>query len=1043
MYLSRIDISKIKRNDSDILKQFYEALESKKIKIRYFYNSLSHSLEYFFDDKVFGTCVFVVNSEGVITFKNASTNFPSISFINTFIFFMYEHEKNASEETLKTIYPELYDEEIIKKDMTPEQRENYDKTKEKFKELLSTLDADNNDEDVIDNIPEHLFFTLEIENDEYDDFYYRNSFSYDIKATSLEFKRKYAFNNLFERFILKGYPIDEKSKNILTTFSPLYKQSSYHYDEKENKFFKMIIGQGIKAMITQQSNKSSQIPLTFNDEEFDLDEEIKHIEVSIDKDGDIVSPYQSKNYSFFFDFEIPKEIVYFDEKNHLATYIVLNSDAEKKLLLFKSENPLFNPKYFKKEISQSLVPTVKNVVNIEPTFLSSSLKQIDHIEYYIDLDKEKLELICKSRYFLNGKEVTFEKYNEKNANNVNNFNYELSVLNMPINGTIDDDHIIANFVSTSLTNLKKTCQVFVSDDVKKLKKKPIAKINIVIESNQDWFSLHFESNEYTEDEINEILSAYKKKKKYYRLHDDILILDEGNGKDMLSIMNDFDINQEKIPVYQALKLKARQDVTLSNEIKDLFNKIQNYDNQEISLNKDMMKTLRPYQVKGVQWLTTLKENHLSGILADDMGLGKSLEIIAFLSQYNDHKPNLIVCPKSLTYNWENEFNQWNPKAKVVVLSTSKEDRHNKLLQMDKTNITYIISYDSLRIDLELFKDKEFGFVILDEGQYIANALAQKSRAVKTLNADYKFALTGTPIQNSLMDLWSIFDFLMPSYLKSFNDFKKIYGKFDLDEVERKHLENIVSPFLLKRKKDDVLTELPGKIIMTQSLVMDEKEQKLYDAYLSKARNAMAMKQKNGKNGGIEVLSALTRLRQLCVDPSTFLEYEDISSKLDYTMSLIKEAISKDHKLLLFSSFTSVLDHLGKLLDKENITYETIQGNTSATKRIKLANQFNTKDDIKVMLVSLKAGGTGLNLIGADIVIHLDPWWNVAAEEQASDRAHRIGQTKKVIIYKLVMKNTIEEKVLTLQGKKKDLSDIFDNINSRTGLTDDDINYLLN
>ncbi len=331
---------------------------------------------------------------------------------------------------------------------------------------------------------------------------------------------------------------------------------------------------------------------------------------------------------------------------------------------------------------------------------------------------------------------------------------------------------------------------------------------------------------------------------------------------------------------------------------------------------------------------------------------------------------------------------------------------------------------------------------MDEGQYIANALSQKARAVKSLKADYKFALTGTPIQNSLMDLWSIFDFLMPGYLKSFTEFKKVYAKYDLEKEDRDHLEHIVSPFLLKRRKDDVLTELPGKIIQTQSLLMDEEETKLYQAYLLKTQKVFENKDSRGKTNKIEVLSALTRLRQLCVDPSTFLDYKNISSKLDYTINLIKEATGKKHKIILFSSFTSVLSHIGKLLEKQKITYEEITGATSATKRLALAKDFNEKDDTKVMLVSLKAGGTGLNLIGGDIVIHLDPWWNIAAEDQASDRAYRIGQKKKVTIYKLVMKNTIEEKVLTLQEKKKDLSSIFDNVEGKSSISDEDIAYLL-
>ncbi len=616
-------------------------------------------------------------------------------------------------------------------------------------------------------------------------------------------------------------------------------------------------------------------------------------------------------------------------------------------------------------------------------------------------------------------------------------------LKMPEEGRVEDEEIIADFISAPLKALKKTCHIFVSEDIKKLKKKSVGKINIIANSENNWFSLKFKSNEYTDEELDAILAAYKKKKKYFRLGNDIISLEEGNGQEMVSLLNDFDLKDPKIPVYQSLKLRGKDNVTLTNDLKNLFQRVQDYDDQAISVDDGLREILRPYQIKGIKWLTTLKECHLSGILADDMGLGKTLEIIAFLSQYHLDKPNLVVCPKSLTFNWTDEFHKWNPEANVVVLSSSKEDRHEKLLHMSNDNTTYIISYDSLRIDLALFKDKSFGFLILDEGQYIANAFSKKSKAVKELSADYKFALTGTPVQNSLMDLWSIFDFLMPGYLKSFKDFKDSYGKYELGVDERMHLENIISPFLLKRKKEDVLTELPEKLIMTQKLVMESDESDLYTAYLHNARKAMEENKKKGKNAGIEVLTALTRLRQLCVDPSCFLEYNKTSTKLDYTVTLIKEAVGKDHKIILFSSFTSVLDHLSALLESEGIVHERIQGDTSAEKRIQLSKQFNETDDFKVMLISLKAGGTGLNLIGADIVIHLDPWWNLAAENQASDRAYRIGQTRKVVVYKLVMKNTNEEKVLELQAKKKNLSDIFDGASNKTSLSDEDIEYLLN
>ncbi len=546
-------------------------------------------------------------------------------------------------------------------------------------------------------------------------------------------------------------------------------------------------------------------------------------------------------------------------------------------------------------------------------------------------------------------------------------------LKMPKEGRVEDEEIIADFIFAPLKALKKTCHIFVSEDIKKLKKKSVGKINIIANSENNWFSLKFKSNEYTDEELDALLAAYKKKKKYFRLGNDIISLEEGNGQEMVSLLNDFDLKDQKIPVYQSLKLRGKDNVTLTNDLKNLFQRVQDYDDQAISVDDGLREILRPYQIKGIKWLTTLKECHLSGILADDMGLGKTLEIITFLSQYHLDKPNLVVCPKSLTFNWADEFHKWNPEANVVVLSSSKEDRHEKLLHMSNDNTTYIISYDSLRIDLALFKDKSFGFLILDEGQYIANAFSKKSKAVKELSADYKFALTGTPVQNSLMDLWSIFDFLMPGYLKSFKDFKDSYGKYELGVDDRTHLESIISPFLLKRKKEDVLTELPEKLIMTQNLVMESDESDLYTAYLHNARKAMEENKKKGKNAGIEVLAALTRLRQLCVDPSCFLEYNKTSTKLDYTVTLIKEAVGKDHKIILFSSFTSVLDHLSALLEPEGIAHERIQGDTSAEKRIQLSKQFNETDDFKVMLISLKTGGTGLNLIGADIVIHLDPW----------------------------------------------------------------------
>lgn len=1039
MYLANTKIDNIRTENSTFINEFKQALAEKKTKIIYFFNPISRTITYSFNDSTYGSCSFTINSDGNILNKSNSCLFPTIPLCDAFIQYLYNAEKNASNDILKNLYPELYNEEILKRNMTKKQKEDYDKTKENFREFLTTINtsviADEKAMNKAEAKEESLCFKIEINN-------HYSGFSFTITAYSTITNRKYSFSDSFSRFVLKGEPIDEKSKEMLYTFSPLYYKPTVYYDKKELKFAKLILGQGIKAMINQNS-KTSFIPLEFEGEAFNLEKEIKNVQVSIDKDGHINAPYEKTSSNFLYDFENAKELVYFDMKEHLASYLSFATDTEKKLLLFKFENPMFDSKYFGEEISDSLVPTIKDVVDVEPSYLYKSMKLIDHIEYYIDLDKDKIELICKSRYFLSGHEVTSMEFDARHSKEFAAFVKARDSLKMPEEGRVEDEKIIADFISAPLKNLKKTCHIFVSEDIKKLKKKPVGKINIIANSEHNWFSFKFKSNEYTDEELDAILAAYKKKKKYFRLGNDIISLEEGDGQEMVSLLNDFDLKDPKIPVYQSLKLRGRDNVTLTNDLKNLFQRVQDYDDQAISVDDGLREILRPYQIKGIKWLTTLKECHLSGILADDMGLGKTLEIIAFLSQYHLDKPNLVVCPKSLTFNWADEFHKWNPKAKVVVLSSSKEDRHDKLLHMRNDNTTYIISYDSLRIDLDLFKDKSFGFLILDEGQYIANAFSKKSKAVKELSADNKFALTGTPVQNSLMDLWSIFDFLMPGYLKSFKDFKNLYGKYELGADDRTHLENIISPFLLKRKKEDVLTELPEKIIMTQNLVMESDESDLYTAYLHNARKAMEENKKKGKKAGIEVLAALTRLRQLCVDPSCFLEYNKTSTKLDYTVALIKEAVGKDHKIILFSSFTSVLDHLSSLLETNGIAHERIQGDTSAEKRIQLSKQFNETDDFKVMLISLKAGGTGLNLIGADIVIHLDPWWNLAAENQASDRAYRIGQTKKVVVYKPVMKNTIEEKVLELQAKKKNLSDIFDGASNKTSLSDEDIEYLLN
>ena len=433
--------------------------------------------------------------------------------------------------------------------------------------------------------------------------------------------------------------------------------------------------------------------------------------------------------------------------------------------------------------------------------------------------------------------------------------------------------------------------------------------------------------------------------------------------------------------------------------------------------------LRDYQTHGVEWLLKLREMNLGGILADDMGLGKTLQVIAYLESVDLNAPCLIVTPTSLILNWENEFKKFDSNLKIISIHGSKASRE-KLLE-DVKNKIVITSYDYLKRDIELYEKIEFDTIILDEAQYIKNHKTKIAQTVKKIFSKYKIALTGTPIENTLAELWSIFDFLMRGYLFHYEYFYKYYERaivLEEDEKVVERLKKMVEPFILRRLKRDVLTELPEKIEETFFINLSEDEKNLYQANLIKINEILA--QNIGSNNKIEVLAILTKLRQLCIDPR--LVYENMSnssSKIKSCMQLILKSIDNKEKILLFSSFTSVLDIISEECDKLSIPYFTLTGSTNKTKRKELVDEFQD-GRVPLFLISLKAGGTGLNLTKASVVIHIDPWWNISAQNQATDRAYRIGQENTVQVFNLITKNTIEEKILNLQGKKKELSDIF-------------------
>lgn len=612
-----------------------------------------------------------------------------------------------------------------------------------------------------------------------------------------------------------------------------------------------------------------------------------------------------------------------------------------------------------------------------------------------------------------------------------------------------NENLIYNFLSSDIETYMKKFEVLATDNFKKkeIKEPKIGSLGVRIENNL--LSVDFSNLDFEPSELKEIMQKYHLKKKYHRLKDGSFITLEKNETIELldSMTNGLDINfkelekgEVKLPIYRSLYLDRMLEnikgtiITKNENYKELVNKVENKElNEEINLPKNLNASLRSYQKVGYKWLKVLDNYGFGGILADDMGLGKTIQLLAVILDYVQNekkpKPSIVVCPSSLSLNWQNEIKKFTPDLTSLVIHGNADERVKQIKSIPKYNIV-ITSYDLLKRDIETYKELnyEFKFIIADEAQYIKNNNTQNAKAIKEINASTKYALTGTPIENSLSELWSIFDFIMPGYLFGYRKFKELYEMpivKDEDNVAMRKLKMLIEPFILRRIKGEVLTELPDKTITVLNNEMEEEQQKIYMSYMQNARSEMLQEiNANGfEKSQIKILALLMRLRQICCHPALFLsDYKAESSKLNQCIEVIKDAVDSGHKILLFSSYTGMFPLIEEKLKKEKIEYSKLTGQTKVGERIKLVDEFNEDENKKVFLISLKAGGTGLNLIGADMVIHYDPWWNISAENQATDRTYRIGQKKNVQVYKLITKNSIEEKIYELQERKSKLID---------------------
>lgn len=565
----------------------------------------------------------------------------------------------------------------------------------------------------------------------------------------------------------------------------------------------------------------------------------------------------------------------------------------------------------------------------------------------------------------------------------------------------------------------------------------------ISQSRNGYMSMKLDIEGVDSNEYRDIFSSYKNNNRLYRMKNGAYLDLKDNALeqafkliDILNIYNDFD--NMKIPNNKAIyleKLIEEEDLSFVNGSKYVSNVVKKFDkvkSKNYEVPKDLNATLRDYQVSGFEFFKTLSDYQFGGILADEMGLGKTIQTIAFLLSNKDKK-SIVITPTALIYNWKNELEKFAPTLKVGLLHAAKSEREKILDNIDNYDVI-LTTYTTYKNDIDKYKNINFDYCIIDEAQNIKNPDAIITKAIKNVNAKVKFALTGTPIENNLMELWSIFDFIMPGYLYNKSKFKSIFVNNDKNIIE---LKNLIKPFILRRTKKEVIAELPDKI--EQKIIIDlEKEHKrAYKGYV----NLITRKIKENNQDNITVFSYLTKLRQLCLSPELMVKnYQGKNSKLDVLINIIND--SSDEKILVFSQFTKVLEVIGKRLNEENISYSYLDGKTSAKDRVKLVEEFNTNNN-KVFLISLKAGGTGLNLTSANIVVHFDPWWNPAVEDQASDRAHRIGQKNVVNVIKLIAKDTAEERVINLQETKKELiEDVIngnlDNSSTLKNLSKDDI-----
>ncbi len=824
------------------------------------------------------------------------------------------------------------------------------------------------------------------------------------------------------------YYLSSDAETILKAYYNTFDDGGYNYINTSSlkKFLNKL--KNIKFVINnyEVDGISEYFPIDTNlikkNETYELDFDLENIENLIEKDYEYIF-YKGKLYHLN---AKEQELIEDLKQNELD-----------KLIISKDKLDLFN---------KGLLKVVRKKLKIDSSVDDIVLPSIIKAKLYFDIRNEYI--ISNIVFNYDDKEIDyFNKSNEI----LRDINFETSVLNDigKYGFILEKDKLIlrdieqeVEFLEIGLEQLATKYEIFTTEKFKNIKIKKKTSVSSMFGIGQDnILSYNFNLGDINSSELVSIFDSIKDKKKYYRLKNgDIINLEDESLQELNNLTEELELTDEEIIngkgsilKYRAIYLdslkKTKYSIISTDNLFDNF--IKNfYEYKDSNLSLEDTSILRDYQLTGVKWLYNLAKTGFGGILADEMGLGKTIQVIYYIKQMLKDSPTskfLIVVPTSLAYNWEHEFDSFASQIKKAICIGSKEKRKHILKDLNKINVI-ITTYGLLREDEEIYENLNFNTMIIDEAQNIKNNHAGITKVVKSIKAETKFALTGTPLENSILELWSIFDFIMPGYLANLTKFQSKYKIKDFDEDSEiliKGLSKQINPFILRRKKSDVVKELPEKLINDIYIDLKDEQKKLYVAELNRVKEEMdkIIKEEGMNKARFLILQLLTKLRQICIDPSIVYDnYTDGSNKIEQLENIVSEYTKNNHKVLIFSSFKTALNIVKEKLNNSKIKTYMIDGSVPAKTRIEMVDNFNENDDIKVFLIMLKSGGTGLNLASADVVIHLDLWWNPQAENQATDRAHRIGQTNTVEVIHLITKGTIEEKILELQNKKRILSD---------------------